>query len=287
MDLRSLQYFADVAKYHNFTKAAQQNFISQPALSKKISQLEQEVGKPLFNRNTHSVSLTKAGVIFNEAAKNIILTYQQAHNEIQQLDDSSQSQLRIVTDIDQEHISPYINRLAGFRNNFPNIKISLQQDRTANVEKKIKQGEADLGITSVKDTTGLDWFGVQEDEMVLAGNQNIMKRFPSPVDLDLITDVRLLKCLYINIPFLDQISSNEGVTIQRVDTFEELINKLKLQSAVSILMLKSVRNISQLSWLPINIDDQLKNIKYGWCIQKDNQKEELQLFRKFVHNFFN
>lgn len=286
MDLRSLQYFADVAKYHNFTKAAQQNFISQPALSKKISQLEQEVGAPLFNRNTHSVSLTKAGVIFNEAAKSIIITYQQASNKIQQLNDPSQSQLRVITDIDQEHISPYINRLASYRNKFPNINISLQQDRTVNVQDKVRQGKADLGITSVEDVDGLEWFGLQEDEMVLVGNQNIMKRFPSPVDLDLITDVPFLKCLYLNIPFIDQISSNKGVTVQRVDNFENLINKLKLQSAVSILLLKSVRDISQLSWLPINIDDQLKTIKYGWCIRKDNQKEELQLFRQFIHNFF-
>ena len=70
MQLRQIQYFVAVAEQLNFRKAAEMLYVTQPLLSKQISELEDEVGYPLFIRNTRSVSLTPAGkVMLSEANK--------------------------------------------------------------------------------------------------------------------------------------------------------------------------------------------------------------------------
>lgn len=61
MNIERLEYFSTLAAYLNYSRAAEQLFISQPSLSKQIAQLEKELGVPLFHRNKHMVTLTKEG----------------------------------------------------------------------------------------------------------------------------------------------------------------------------------------------------------------------------------
>ncbi len=62
MELDQLRYFLQVARRGNFTRAAEDLMISQPALSRSIQKLEEELGQPVFERKTRSVSLTDTGV---------------------------------------------------------------------------------------------------------------------------------------------------------------------------------------------------------------------------------
>jgi DNA-binding transcriptional LysR family regulator len=60
-DLRRLQYFLAVARERNFTRAAEQLHIAQPALSRQVRLLEDELGVELLHRTTHAFELTEAG----------------------------------------------------------------------------------------------------------------------------------------------------------------------------------------------------------------------------------
>ncbi|MGE0174941.1 MAG: LysR family transcriptional regulator [Oligoflexales bacterium] len=64
MELRHLRYFTVVAETKSFTKAANLLHVAQPAISKQIMDLEEELGFPLFNRSTKDVALTEAGAFF-------------------------------------------------------------------------------------------------------------------------------------------------------------------------------------------------------------------------------
>ena len=63
MTNKSLEYFLIVVKHLNISRAAQELYISQPALSKQLGQLEAELGVTLFDRGKHSLKLTRAGEV--------------------------------------------------------------------------------------------------------------------------------------------------------------------------------------------------------------------------------
>ncbi|MEH7414931.1 LysR family transcriptional regulator [Neobacillus drentensis] len=64
MEIRQLRYFISVAEHLNFTEAAKQLFVAQPAVSQQIASLEKAIGLKLFLRDKHSVQLTPAGRVF-------------------------------------------------------------------------------------------------------------------------------------------------------------------------------------------------------------------------------
>ena len=72
MRLEQISYFLSVAEHGNITAAARSLYISQPALSKQITLLEQEIGLPLFERQARGVTLTRAGMQFQKDLKNIL-----------------------------------------------------------------------------------------------------------------------------------------------------------------------------------------------------------------------
>ena len=72
MELRHLRYFVAVAEEQNVTRASQRLHVSQPALSRQIHDLEEEVGVPLFERTAKSIALTPAGRLFLKEAKAVL-----------------------------------------------------------------------------------------------------------------------------------------------------------------------------------------------------------------------
>lgn len=72
MDIRQLRYFITVAEHLNFTKAANQLYVAQSAISQQIADLEDQVGVKLFIRNKRSVKLTPAGSVFLKEAIEIV-----------------------------------------------------------------------------------------------------------------------------------------------------------------------------------------------------------------------
>ena len=72
MHLEQLRYFLSVARHRNFTEAAREFYMTQPAITHQISALERELGAKLFLRTTRNVSLTRAGELFLEDAKRML-----------------------------------------------------------------------------------------------------------------------------------------------------------------------------------------------------------------------
>lgn len=80
MEFRQLRYFIGVAETLSFTKAGQRLHIAQPALSRQIRQLEEEIGVALFTRNRRKVELTDAGLVFLGEARAVV---EKAHHAVQ------------------------------------------------------------------------------------------------------------------------------------------------------------------------------------------------------------
>src|SRR6478736_9522047 len=78
MELRHLRYFAAVASHGSFSRAANNLHLTQPALSRQVKDLEEELGVPLFLRGTNAVTLTEAGELFYEEARDLLARADQA-----------------------------------------------------------------------------------------------------------------------------------------------------------------------------------------------------------------
>ena len=82
MDVKYLNYILAIANRHNMTKAAEDLFVSQSSLSQHLSRLEQELNTPLFTRSKNELTLTPAGQLYVDAAKQVVKIQKELYQNI-------------------------------------------------------------------------------------------------------------------------------------------------------------------------------------------------------------
>src|SRR5476651_241463 len=121
MNTETLKNFLKLADTLHFTKASEQVFMAQPALSRQIKQLEEAVGAQLFKRNKRNVSLTKAGIYFRQAAQQTIDHLNYAVNRTKQIHNGEAGEIKIGYTHSIVHtILPQI--IKEIHCNFPDVK---------------------------------------------------------------------------------------------------------------------------------------------------------------------
>lgn len=146
MDLDQLRYFLRVAERQNFTRAAEDLDISQPALSRSIQKLEEELGQPVFERRARSLSLTDAGALLQARAQQVLTLLEDTRAEI--TDDGQSGRVRIGA---IPTIAPYFlpDVLRKFSREFPKATLIVQENTTDALLKSCTQGEIDLAILAL------------------------------------------------------------------------------------------------------------------------------------------
>lgn len=146
MDLDQLRYFLRIAERQGFTRAAEDLGISQPALSRSIQKLEEELGQPVFERLSRSVSLTDAGALLQSRAQQVLTIIDDTKAEI--TDDGQSGRLRIGA---IPTIAPYFlpKVLKRFSTEFPKSTLIVHENTTDNLLKCCTQGEIDLAILAL------------------------------------------------------------------------------------------------------------------------------------------
>lgn len=146
MEIDQLRYFLQVAERGNFTRAAEELGISQPALSRSIQKLEEELGQPVFERKTRSVSLTEAGTLLQSRAQQVLTILEDTKAEI--TDDGHSGRVRVGA---IPTIAPYFlpKVLRQFSKEFPKATVIVQENTTDSLLKSCTQGEIDLAILAL------------------------------------------------------------------------------------------------------------------------------------------
>jgi len=124
MELRHLRYFIGVADELNFTRAARRLRVAQPALSRQVRQLEEELGVQLLERDSHGVRLTKAGVAFRAEAGALLEQSEQAVRVARQIATTESQPLRLgyIWGLFHSLVPPLIER---FRHQAPSTSVHL------------------------------------------------------------------------------------------------------------------------------------------------------------------
>jgi LysR family transcriptional regulator, hydrogen peroxide-inducible genes activator len=146
MELDQLRYFLAIADLANFTRAAEELGISQSALSRSILKLEEELGQPVFERKTRSVTLTDVGTLLQARVQQVLTILEDTKAEI--TDDGQSGRVRIGA---IPTIAPYFvpEVLRRFSKEFPKATLLVQENTTDALLKSCKQGEIDLAILAL------------------------------------------------------------------------------------------------------------------------------------------
>ncbi|MGI4749240.1 MAG: LysR substrate-binding domain-containing protein [Janthinobacterium lividum] len=168
-----LKVFRTVARRLNFTKAAAELFITQPAVTKHINELESHFKTSLFERSGNKkIVLTSAGQILLDHSDLIFDQYQELEFDMNLLTETHNGTLRIgaSTTISQ-YIIPAI--LAEFHKKFKDVKVYLATGNTEDIEQQLLNKELDMGvIEGISRNPQLKYEEYLQDELVLVAALN-------------------------------------------------------------------------------------------------------------------
>ena len=151
MDFKRLEYIIRLSEKQILNKVAEEFFISPSALSQSISNLEKELGTPLFKRVTGSWPLTAAGEVYIKAAKDMLKLYKQMQKNIDDIVDNKGGTIKIGISSNKAS-KMFATIFPKFKEKYPNIMVSLVEGNVKEMEKKVSDGKLDLLFA----TTGLE-----------------------------------------------------------------------------------------------------------------------------------
>ena len=145
MDIRLLEYFLAVAKYGNITRAAEQLHVTQPTISRQLMELEEAVGSPLLIRGKRQVTLTEAGILFQQRAAEIVSLMEKTMRDISDQDDLLGGTVAIgCVESCVSRMLPKV--LGGFSARYPKVKYELYSADGDDIREKLDRGDLDFGI---------------------------------------------------------------------------------------------------------------------------------------------
>jgi len=170
--LNSLIVFHEVAKHKSFSKAAEELFISQPAVTKHIKELERKIGMGLIQRRRGGFSLTEGGKILFKHTHKISSHLMEIENLLENLKKDYQGILKIgTTESYSKGLMPKL--LSGFQTSFPFIKIALDVGNSEEIEKSLLVYKNDLVLIAVtKKSHRFESIPFLKEELVLIVSPN-------------------------------------------------------------------------------------------------------------------
>lgn len=166
LDFR-LSVFYTVAKRLSFTKAAAELFVTQPAVTKHVQELENQFGTALFDRRGNQVSLTTAGSLLLRHAETIMATYRQLEFDMNALKGEPGGTLRLgASSTVAQYVIPPV--LARYHEQSADVSISLLSGNTEQIEQALLNNDIDLGLVEGRTHhSDIRYTSFVKDELVL------------------------------------------------------------------------------------------------------------------------
>ncbi|WP_416676401.1 LysR substrate-binding domain-containing protein [Egbenema bharatensis] len=144
--MHQLQVFEATARHCNFTRAAEELFLTQPTVSMQVKQLSKSVGMPLFEKVGKRLYMTDAGQAVFETCQAVFDRLAQLESSLLDLQGMDSGKLRIGATTTAQYIVPKL--LAPFCHTYPGVDIFLEIDKHKNILERLNDNEDDLYILS-------------------------------------------------------------------------------------------------------------------------------------------
>lgn len=178
--------FNVVSSNKSFSKAAQQLYMTQSAVSQSISKLEKELHMKLFHRTSRGVALTPEGSILHEHVNSALGIIQAAEDKLSEFNMLKSGHLRIgVGDtISRYFLLPYLEE---FHEEYPGITLNILNRTTSEIIHLIKSGKADIGICNlpVKDDQ-IEVVPCKEIQDIFVCGEKYKELAEKPISLELL-----------------------------------------------------------------------------------------------------
>ncbi len=167
MHLKSLKVFCDVVGRHSFSRAAEENGISQSGASQVVNQLEHRLGIKLLDRSKRPFTLTPEGEIYYEGCRKLVERYFALEERIRTLHDEVAGRVRVASiySVGLHHMNRYLQE---FLSQYPKANVRLEYLHPHRVYDAIENDQADLGLVSYpKPSRTIKAIGWRQEPMVL------------------------------------------------------------------------------------------------------------------------
>ena len=145
MEFRALKYFLAVAKTGNITHAADQVFVSQPALSRQLMDLEEDLGVKLLERGKRHTALTEAGYLLKKRAEEIMALMDKTVDELSHAREGVSGSVRIGCG-ETEGMRTVARAIHDIRREYPHVRCHLSSMDGSGVRERLDKGMLDFGV---------------------------------------------------------------------------------------------------------------------------------------------
>ncbi|CAM5216945.1 DNA-binding transcriptional LysR family regulator OS=Ureibacillus acetophenoni OX=614649 GN=SAMN05877842_11632 PE=3 SV=1 [Ureibacillus acetophenoni] len=267
MEIQQLEYFKIVAEMQHMTHAAERLSISQPALSKSISNIEQELGVPLFDRQGRSIILNRYGKLFLESVDIILDEFSKAKEEISELIKPGFGEVSFGF-IHTLGMSVVPTLMAHIPEKYPNMKFTLTQSASYNLLKGLEEGNIDLCLSQKIQSKIMDiqWVELWSEELfVIVPNTH---RFASRESIKLkeIKDENFISIKRGNAlrKIVDEFLEKAGITANTTFAGEEMHTVAGFVGAgLGVSLIPDIKGLNEYNVTKIRVTDPICERKIG------------------------
>ena len=261
MQIESLKVFCDLAETESFTKAAQINEVTQSAVSQQMSSLERQFKSLLIERSKKKFRLTREGQVLYDFSKQIIQTYSELQNKLQEIKNIISGTIRVSTiySIGLHDLPPYIKR---FLKDHPTVHVHVEYRRANQVYDDVNSNVVDLGLVAypVKDAK-LEIVSLRKDPLVLICHPQHPFAKQKTIKLKAIADQKFIG-FEPDIPTrkaIDKVLKEQNIevkTVMEFDNIETVKRAVEIDAGISIVPLGTIgQEISKQTLVAVTIED--------------------------------
>lgn len=270
MNLQQLEYFKVIAETKSFTTASNILSVTQPALSKAISKLEEELNVPLFERDGRNIKITKFGEAFLKHAESALNDIERGIEKLQDMKKNNEMSISIAsTYCIGATFMPFL--ISNFLNEHQQTKFNFNNESTEEIFKDLKYGKIDFGF--IDTIEGINKY--QELEVVLVKKEDYVLIVPKNHHLANQEEVSLkdLKDEYFialnnkecerKISYADFIGYTPKISVEPSEG-SMLSGLVEAGAGIAIVLNTPIINTNKISVIKIKDDIGYKSIYMAW-----------------------
>ena len=291
MDQNLSQYriFYAVAKAGNISRAAKELYISQPAISKSISKLEDSLNTVLFTRNSRGVQLTDEGQVLFEHTRDAFEELAKGEQELKRIREFNMGHIRIgVSNTLCRFIM--VKYLKGFIEQYPHIKITIESQPTTQTLSMLEQQRIDIGlVVEQKSAKSMNFIPVMDIEDIFVATpsylENLKLREGADTDVFQSGNLMLLDKNNITRHYIDDyMAVNEIVAnnLLEVTTMDLLIEFARIGLGIGCVIKEFVKeDLDSGRLTQLKLDTPIHKRTVGFLWQSSRTSKALDTFIRF------